>query len=205
MGWALSPQIREERRGRILDVATAVFLERGYGATTMKAICDALGGSKSTLYSYFAQKEDLLEAIILRQCEGLFAALEAAEGPGPFAEAVVVLARAFMWPLVSEEGVRTLQLIIEASRRDRQLAERFERVSMTLIVERVRDLIARACARGDIASRDPAEAAGLFMDLFRGDLHFRRLLNLEPEPDAARFEAEVARATSLFLRYCART
>lgn len=51
-------------RQRILDGAASVFLERGFDAASMNDICRTAGVSKSTLYVYFAHKEELFEALI---------------------------------------------------------------------------------------------------------------------------------------------
>lgn len=52
------------KRAEIVKVATRLFLEQGYAATTMSAIADALGGSKATLWAHFASKEDIFAAVI---------------------------------------------------------------------------------------------------------------------------------------------
>lgn len=53
-----------EREAAILEVATRHFLEFGYGATTLDAIANRAGGSKSTLYRYFPSKSDLFLAVV---------------------------------------------------------------------------------------------------------------------------------------------
>jgi AcrR family transcriptional regulator len=57
-------QNRQKRRGVIVEVATRAFLEQGYAATSMSAIADELGGSKATLWSHFASKEELFIAVV---------------------------------------------------------------------------------------------------------------------------------------------
>lgn len=52
------------RRAAIVEIATRSFLEQGYAATSMSAIADELGGSKATLWSHFASKEELFVAVI---------------------------------------------------------------------------------------------------------------------------------------------
>jgi TetR/AcrR family transcriptional repressor of mexJK operon len=52
------------RRARILEAATDLFLKVGYELTSIDAILELSGGSKSTLYSYFPTKEDLFRAVI---------------------------------------------------------------------------------------------------------------------------------------------
>ncbi len=196
----LSPTIRESRRDRILQVATEAFFADGYAATTMGAISQRLGGSKATLYAYFRSKEDLLQAIMLRQCDTLFAALHAADALPGLPGRLLHLGVAFMRVLVSDAGIRTLQLGIEAARGQPELARRFEEAAKRPVEAQLSGLLALAAARGEIDAPDPTAAARTFFSLMRGDLHFRRLLNLVPEPDAPALEAEVRAAVAVFLR-----
>ena len=57
------------RRQAILDVAAQTFRELGYERTTMCEIRARVGGSKATLYSYFASKEELFFAVIAADVE----------------------------------------------------------------------------------------------------------------------------------------
>src|SRR4029453_11140406 len=50
----------EVKRQHILRIAAELFNELGYERTSMSAIAARVGGSKATLYGYFASKEDLL-------------------------------------------------------------------------------------------------------------------------------------------------
>ena len=51
---------KAETRRRISDIATVMFLERGYANVTVAEVADAAGVSKMTVFNYFATKEDLL-------------------------------------------------------------------------------------------------------------------------------------------------
>jgi AcrR family transcriptional regulator len=55
---------RADKQSRILDVATALFSERGYAATRMQDIADGLGMKAGSLYYYFESKEAVLAAIV---------------------------------------------------------------------------------------------------------------------------------------------
>jgi len=55
---------RAARRRRLLDVARAAFLRDGYRATTMEGVAAAAAVSKTTLYKYFADKDDLLLMLV---------------------------------------------------------------------------------------------------------------------------------------------
>lgn len=55
----------DDRRLGILAAAKTVFLERGYEAASMMEVSVRAGGSKQTLYNYFASKEELFAAVML--------------------------------------------------------------------------------------------------------------------------------------------
>lgn len=69
-------------RDRILDVAEALFQERGYTAVTMRDIAEAVGMRQASLYYHFPSKEELFVSVRERMFErhrvGLHKALERA-------------------------------------------------------------------------------------------------------------------------------
>jgi len=54
----------QERRQRILQAATDLFLKTGFGEVSIDAIVERSGGSKATLYRYYPTKGALLRAVI---------------------------------------------------------------------------------------------------------------------------------------------
>jgi AcrR family transcriptional regulator len=56
----------EEKKQEIVRIAAELFDELGYERTSMSAIASRVGGSKATLYGYFASKEELLRAVLDR-------------------------------------------------------------------------------------------------------------------------------------------
>jgi AcrR family transcriptional regulator len=59
----------ESRRQAILDVAEEAFREKGFELTSMSEITARVGGSKATLYNYFASKEELFLEVMHRFAE----------------------------------------------------------------------------------------------------------------------------------------
>jgi AcrR family transcriptional regulator len=55
-----------ETKAAILDAAQALFVENGYGATSIRAIADKAGVSEATVYAIFGQKGSILWAALLR-------------------------------------------------------------------------------------------------------------------------------------------
>jgi AcrR family transcriptional regulator len=75
-------------RSQILQEATRLFASRGFGATSLKAIADAVGVSKPSVLYHFASKEILHEAVmdqlLSRWNEALPRVLRAAAGEDRF-------------------------------------------------------------------------------------------------------------------------
>jgi AcrR family transcriptional regulator len=200
----MSQSIRDQRRERILEVAREVFFEQGFAAATMSEIAARLGGSKGTLYAYFKSKEDLFDAIIQDQCRVLEKMLILEEEGADVRETLMAMGREMGTAMSSDQAVRLLQLIIEESRRNPELARRFDEAGPQVGSERLAAYLARAHGRGEINAPDPLHAAGVLFSLLKGETHFRRLLSLAPEPSAETIEKDVEAAVTTFLKAYAR-
>ncbi|MGY1829466.1 TetR/AcrR family transcriptional regulator [Geodermatophilus sp. SYSU D01180] len=76
-------ELARARRGRpghsldsLLDVAVAVFNERGYDATSMDELAGRLGVTKSAIYHHVPGKVELLRLALDRALDALFAVTE---------------------------------------------------------------------------------------------------------------------------------
>lgn len=54
----------KERRKDIMEMASMLFLSKGYEETSVNMIVEQLGVAKGTFYHYFKSKEDILEAVL---------------------------------------------------------------------------------------------------------------------------------------------
>lgn len=61
---ATAPDRADVLRQRICAAASNLFIRRGFGATTMQDIADALRISRPKLYYYFRDKASILEALV---------------------------------------------------------------------------------------------------------------------------------------------
>ena len=53
-------------REAIMDASAVLFYERGFGATSIRDIAEAVGISSSTMYHHFTNKQDILHACVAR-------------------------------------------------------------------------------------------------------------------------------------------
>ena len=68
---------REATRQRVIDAAREVFAERGVIGGTVEDICERAGFTRGAFYSNFADKEDVLEALVEREHARLLEHLDA--------------------------------------------------------------------------------------------------------------------------------
>ncbi|SCX72536.1 TetR/AcrR family transcriptional regulator [Variovorax sp. EL159] len=57
------PSRNDAQRQTILDAASLLFIEKGFGGTNFNDIADAVGVTRTALYYYFPSKETILEAL----------------------------------------------------------------------------------------------------------------------------------------------
>jgi len=71
-------ELQERRRAEILDAATVVFAQHGFGAADVQEIADKTGVGKGTVYRYFPSKEELFLAAVDHGMRRLKTAVDAA-------------------------------------------------------------------------------------------------------------------------------
>src|SRR5579862_355060 len=88
------PSLEEAKQlhGRILDAATDIFIDRGYGETSIEAIAAHAGIGKLTLYRRFPGKDALFDAVVLRLIDQWNAALaEVGDSEGAVSDVLTAL------------------------------------------------------------------------------------------------------------------
>ena len=64
-GRPISLELTERRRDEIITTAARLFAERGYHATTLDDIAQAIGSTKGLIYHYFRSKAELVQQVRL--------------------------------------------------------------------------------------------------------------------------------------------
>jgi AcrR family transcriptional regulator len=68
---------REATRERVLDAALAVFAERGVIGSSVEDICERAGFTRGAFYSNFADKAELVDALVAREHARVIVSLDA--------------------------------------------------------------------------------------------------------------------------------
>jgi len=188
------------KRDAIIEAATRVFLDNGYGASSMDGIADVAEVSKQTIYSHFEGKEALFGAIVREKCDQLLETVSrpASRGADPKA-ALTGVGRRFLNLVLPEEGMALFRAVVAESGRFPELAEAFYSSGPRLAVANLAAYLGNMHENGTLTVDEPVRSARLFFSMLRGDLYMRRLLALDPAPPAEEVNRTVDEAVSVFL------
>jgi AcrR family transcriptional regulator len=196
---------KEERRKAILAVALAVFCDQGYAAATMSAIAARLGGSKGTLWRYFASKEELFRAVTDevsgRVAESVVPLLDSGL---PLREALLRFCHHFIATISTPEAIAIYRMIVGESGQFPELGRGFRDNNVRRIESGLAAFVARHMEDGTLRREDPARIATTITSLCLGEAYREALWGSLP-PDPAKVAADAAYTTDLVLRcYTAR-
>ena len=164
--------VETTRRQAIEDVASDLFRERGYAATTIRDIARALSVQGASLYAHVTSKEAVLWAIVDRAARRFEEAADRAEAeaqahrPGDPAEAIAALVEAHIDVLtadVDEAGVFVNEWRSLAGERRQVILDRRDAYQA-----RFRRHVEDGIAVGAFAMTDPAIAASTILSALNG-------------------------------------
>ena len=164
--------VETTRRQAIEDVASDLFREHGYAATSIRDIARALSVQGASLYAHVTSKEDVLWAIVERAAKRFEAAADRAEleaethRPGDAAEAIAALVEAHVDVLtedVDEAAVFMHEWRSLGEERGREILERRDAYQA-----RFRRHVEAGIAVGAFALTDPSIAASSILSAING-------------------------------------
>jgi TetR/AcrR family transcriptional regulator, mexJK operon transcriptional repressor len=189
--------------GQILVAARHLFLERGFGNTSMDAIAKQAGVSKATLYVHFTSKESMFAEVVSVARSGLnrsIAAIAERDMTDP-AETLRQIGREFL-RFVTTAGVLTLfRAVIGETQRFPDLGKTIFLSGSSQMLDMIAASISRAHERGLLVVPDPGQAAAQFVALTKSDLHLHCLLEPEFQASDEAIERNVDAAVAVFMSH----
>lgn len=184
----------------VLGGARREFLARGFGAVSMDAIARAAGVSKATVYAHFNSKEELFGAVVADVAERHFGGFSALElDPHDIAASLTTIARRFLDLVLSPDAIALNRILVGEVTRFPVLGAVFWEAGPERNRRQIEGFLLRAAEAGSLAVPDARLAAEQFVSLVRGEIHLRRMLQLESDDDIGA-EAAATSAVATFLR-----
>lgn len=190
----------DKRRAAFIAAARQVFLEQGYEAASMSEIVLRAGGSLSTLYSQFGDKQGLfismLDARVRQITDSMGVELSAHT---PVQEGLRRIGEQFTSKLLEPESLEMYRLIVGLARKFPEIPREFQRRGPDKIRQALVDYLVDREEAGEIHLEDPYRTATLFLEMTRSGLVSRALLDEDVRPDAEEIRTSVNVVVDMFL------
>ena len=190
------------KRKQILGGARRVFIDMGFDAASMNDITREAGVSKGTIYVYFANKEELFEAIVEEErgsiFNNLYGALQSGDG---LRETLINFGMALSFKITCDKVISAQRTVIGVSERMPDLGKRFyERGPMhghKIFV----DFLEAVAKKGLLEMKDISLAAFQFTDLCMAGLFRQCIFAYRSEPPSEEeIRYVVSAGVDLFLK-----
>lgn len=194
----------ESRRIAIVETAASVFLELGYEGASMKEVSTRLGGSKATLYGYFASKEALFVAVVqmyaLSHLYNAVADLTTKSDTSiSLEEKLLEFGRQVLMVVTNDStAIKVYRMVIAESGRS-DIGTLFYQSGPSQGIDALAALMSTAIESGELRPGDPKVRAKQFLSLITAEPE-ERLFQQNPEPMThTEIEQMVTSAVDMFL------
>lgn len=189
------------RRKAFVDAARTLFFANGYAGTTMSSIASKVGGSKTTLWTYFPSKEDLFAAVV-DDIVGEYGSTLHVDLPvdEPVVGVLTRFGNVLMTALVTTPLLSLFRLVVGEAERFPHLAETFYERGPRRGKARAALWVAAKMERGELRPGDPMQAVRHFAGLCQSGVYQHAVLGLPEGRHTDRLAAEVDAAVDTFYR-----
>jgi TetR/AcrR family transcriptional regulator, mexJK operon transcriptional repressor len=187
----------------ILDAALKIFPEKGYTRTSMDAIAKAANVSKLTLYSHFADKEDLFVNFIERKCfeKTAFDVDDLLSGDVTSQEALYRMGRKMLDAYFEPSSIAIYRMMTSEVANQPKLCHKFVEAAMGGMIKRFVVILQWINEKNE-GYHFPhlRKAAMQYYALAKGSIHPRLIFGHQPPPNANEQDLYLREAAALFLR-----
>lgn len=184
----------------LLAAASRMFLELGYGASTIDELIRRVGGSKRTVYGYFASKEALFIAVIDEVVGEIVRPLPDIDALSlDVRETLMVVAQQHMQTVLSERHIALVRLVAAEAVRFPDIGRDYYEHGPARGHAKLERYFSRQHRLGAMHVPDPRRAADHFWGMLLHHETLRRLYNVVPAPKTPAIRPACAAAVDAFL------
>lgn len=158
----------ERRKLRVMQVATDMFVGRGYAATTLLDIAKKAGVATRTLYQHFGDKEAIFREVIFARDTAVVEP-PAVEDDDDLVSVLMKVARYSFEVALRPRSIELMRLMIAESARFPELMSKVTNTIFARFKANVANVFRELARRGLIPQGDHDESAELFVDLMLGN------------------------------------
>lgn len=196
----ISKSRSQKKQDDILKASCELFLERGYNAVSLDDILERVGGSKTTLYSYYGCKEGLFAATVQKVCHEKLGPLLAMDVADMDPKAGLnAMGRQFLLIMSDPEGRAFFRAMIAEAQRFPELASAFFSAGPETTLRLLRRNIEHWQKTGSLRGGNPEVLASQFLGLMMGNFHLKSLLGIMEPMTERQIRRWVAQGTETFL------
>jgi TetR/AcrR family transcriptional regulator, mexJK operon transcriptional repressor len=196
---SVSARTREKQK-HILDIATEMFLRSGYEAVSLDDILSRVGGSKTTLYSYYGNKEGLFTAMVENRCQDVLRVIGEIDiahmDPKTGLNAI---GRRYLTTITAPQVRTFYRMMVAEAERHPELAAKFFASGPDTMRRLVQQSLEHWQRKGMLRSGNTATLAVQFLGLMMGHFSMKILLGVSAVLSEKQLRDWVAGGVDLFL------
>lgn len=182
------------RREAILEAATALFLDVGYGAASMDALVRSVGGSKSTIYAHFRNKEALFAAAVAALLRDLTDSVAMDLRGVGLHDALMRIGERLLRVVLSDRHIGLARLVVAEARRFPEVGRIYQQLGPERAARWIAAFFHSRQKSGEMPLADPREAADWFTARLLHRAYIERLAIDDARLDEAMMEQTVRAA-----------
>ena len=191
--------VSSRKAAQILASARTLFIENGFGATSMEAVAQHAKVGKATVYAHYSSKDELFAAVIA--AEGAVNSLDLNSDPA--APPTTVLRRfgkQAMALLLSTSNIAVRRMISAEATRIPELGRLYFESGPSALIEGLAAYLEQIMEKGEMRREDARFAAAQFLGMIVGDLQLRAMLGVKDSGSEAQRKAVLESGLAAFFR-----
>ena len=196
---------RNARRGAFVAAGREEFFTRGFAGAVMSSVAARVGGSKTTLWTYFPSKEDLFAAVVDDIVEQYGEALSVdLDFNDPIESVLERFGAAMLKTILSEPILHLHRLVTGEAGRFPQIGAVFYERGAKRGKAKLSLSIANAMEKGELRKGDPELATRQFTEMCKSGCFQQSLLGMPHSELPEAIALDVSESVAMFMRGWAR-
>ncbi|MEM1253897.1 MAG: TetR/AcrR family transcriptional regulator [Cyanobacteria bacterium P01_H01_bin.21] len=190
----------EQRLEQLLEDSTQVFVQHGYGSTSMDLIARKAHVAKRTIYQHFGDKEQLFGAVVRHRINSLYTLFpEIEKTTDPIEQVLTRFAHELLAVVLAPESINLERIVIGEASRFPELANQFYNNAPRQAIVAIAQYLTRQKQKGNLQLTDPEAASMQFFSLVLGEFQRQALLGIGQPYSTEQIDRHAEEAVRFFL------